>query len=265
MIATLKNKRILVTRPEHQADQLCALISSAGGQPLLFPTIEIRSLLDSKKLDRCFSSIIEYDFVIFVSRNAVTAVFEHYLKGLDFSSLNLSGQSQLLAIGSGTASALSEIGMIDVLHAGVQADSESLLLLPELNSELVSNKKVLIVRGIGGRELLADNLKERGALVDYAEVYQRVLPEYGLQQCQEVWQNDQPDAVIVSSNEGLENLLKLTAEVDQEKLFNTPLVVMSVRNAELAKEMGFVSEMEVAKAKSDEGLLSALLELVGEN
>ena len=257
---TLKNKRILVTRPAHQAKQLCRLISDVGGTAVVFPTIEIRPVLDSKKLSDCFANINQYDFVIFVSRNAVAAVFQYYLNKDDLNPGNI----QLLAIGSGTASALSELSMSDVLHAGVQADSESLLLLPELDSELVRNKKVLIVRGIGGRELLADNLKQRGALVDYAEVYQRALPEYDIQQSRELWQNEQPDAVIISSNEGLENLLKLTADVDQEKLFKTRLIVMSTRNAELAKQAGFVSETVIAKEKNDEGLLSALLELVGE-
>ncbi len=258
--ASLKNKRILVTRPAHQAEQLCRLISDVGGTAVVFPTIEIRPVLNSKELSDCFANINQYDFVIFVSRNAVAAVFQYYLNKDDLNSGNI----QLLAIGSGTASALSELSMSDVLHAGVQADSESLLLLSELDSELVRNRKVLIVRGIGGRELLADNLKQRGAWVDYAEVYQRALPEYEIQQSRELWQNEQPDAVIISSNEGLENLLKLTADVDQEKLFKTPLIMMSTRNAELAKQSGFLSETRIAKEKNDEGLLSALLELVGE-
>lgn len=264
MSAPLKNKRILVTRPAHQAEQLCRLISDVGGTAIVFPTIEIRPVVNTKKLSGCFANINQYDFVIFVSRNAVAVVFEHYLNKNDFVASNRTKQAQLLAIGSGTASALSELHLVNVLHAGVQADSESLLLLPELDSELVRNKKVLIVRGIGGRELLADNLKQRGAMVDYAEVYQRALPEYGIQQSRELWQNEQPDAVIISSNEGLENLLKLTADVDQEMLFKTPLIVMSTRNAELAKQTGFVSETGIAKQKNDEGLLSALLELVGE-
>lgn len=259
MSVTLKNKRILVTRPRHQAGQLCELISSVGGNAILFPSIEIRAILNSEKLARCFAHINKYDFVIFVSRNAVKVVFENYLDHSD-----LSGETQLLAIGSGTAAVLSEMKMINVLHAGVQADSESLLQLAELGSKYLRDKKVLIVRGVGGRELLADSLKQRGALVDYAEVYQRCLPEYEIQECHEIWQNNVPDAAIVSSNEGLENLLKLTTETDREQLFNTPLAVMSNRNADLAKEMGYVADIEIAKEKNDQGLLSALIKLVGD-
>ncbi len=259
MLVTLNNKRILVTRPKNQADYLCQLISNAVGESVLFPTIEIQPVLNSDELCNCFSNINKYDFVIFVSRNAVNVVFENYL-----SQSNLPELTQLLAIGSGTATVLAEMNITDVLHAGVQADSENLLQLPELQSDFIRDKKVLIVRGVGGRELLADNLKTRGANVDYAEVYKRCLPEYEIQERHEIWQNKTPDAVIVSSNEGLENLLKLTPEADQKQLFKTPLVVMSVRNADLAKEMGFVAEIEIAKNKNDEGLLTAVLELVGD-
>jgi uroporphyrinogen-III synthase len=255
----LNNKRILITRPKHQAGHLCDLVSKAGGYNILFPTIKIQSVLNSEVLSSCFKNINKYDFVIFVSRNAVKIVFENYINQFD-----LIKKVQLLAIGSGTAAALVERNMTDILHAGVQADSESLLQLPELQSEYVSHKKILIVRGVGGRELLADKLKERQALVDYAEVYERCLPEYEIQECHEIWQNSKPDAVIVSSNEGLINLLKLTLESDQKQLFNLPLVVMSARTVDLAKELGFVAKIGVAENKNDEGLVSALMEIVGE-
>lgn len=256
---TLNNKRILITRPEHQADHLCELILNAGGENILFPTIEIQPVLNSEKLSNCFNRINEYDIVIFVSRNAVKMMFDHYI-----SQSGLLDQLQLLAIGTGTAAALADMNMTDVLHAGVQADSESLLQLPELQSEFVRHRKILIVRGVGGRELLADNLKTRGALVEYAEVYKRCLPEYEIQDCHELWQDSKPEAVIVSSNEGFENLLKLTPESDQKQLFSLPLVVMSARTADLAKEQGFIAETGIAKSKNDEGLVTALLELVGD-
>jgi uroporphyrinogen-III synthase len=256
--ATLNNKRILVTRPRHQADQLCKMISDLNGEAVLFPVIDIKAVLDSENLSDRFANINEYDLIIFVSRNAVNVVFDHYL-----SSSDVSNQQQWLAIGSATGSALSEKGLNNVLTSD-HADSESLLELPELDSESINNKKVLIVRGVGGRELLAENLTKRGALVEYAEVYQRCLPEYEIQQCHEIWQNKHLDAVIVSSNEGLENLLKLTQQQDREQLLKIPLVVMSERNATFAKQKGFISEVKTVKTKNDEGLLSALLELFGE-
>ncbi len=256
---SLNNKRILITRPEHQAGHLCELVSNAGGENILFPTIEIKPVLRSVKLSNCFKHINEYDFVIFVSRNAVKMVFGHYIKQTE-----LPEHSQWLAIGAGTAAALADVNMTNVLNAGAQADSESLLQLPELQSEFVQHRKILIVRGVGGREILARVLKSRGAFVEYAEVYARCLPEYELQKRHEIWQHLKPEAVIVSSNEGLNNLIKLTLEANQEQLFKLPLVVMSARTADLAKELGFIANKEIAKDKNDEGLVSALLRLVGD-
>ena len=259
MTATLNNKRILVTRPEHQAGHLGELISQSGGENILFPTIDILAVLNSEILINRFNHIDEYQLIIFVSRNAVNSVFEHYLKQSD-----LSGSVQLFAIGSGTAAALAARNMTEVLHAGGQADSESLLQLEALQNEFVQNKNVLIVRGVGGRELLADVLTARGASVEYAEVYQRCLPEYEQQYRSDIWQKHNPHAVIVSSNEGLNNLLTLTLAKDQKQLFNTPLVVMSARTVDFAKEMGFIAEIEVAQTKDDAGLMTALLQLAGD-
>ncbi len=259
MTLTLNNKKVLVTRPRHQSDHLCELISNAGGSSLRFPTIEIQAVLNSEKLSNCFANINEYDYIIFVSRNAVKVVFENYLKLSD-----LANQVQLLAVGAGTTAVLAKMDIMNVLHAGAEADSESLLLLPELQREVINNKRILIVRGLGGRELLADTLKERGANVEYAEVYQRCLPEYKIQERHGLWQNDEIDVIIASSNEGLDNLLKLTEEEDKQQLFKTPLAVMSKRNANLARELGFISGLGIAKASSDEGLLAAVIELVGD-
>lgn len=259
MSITLNNKRILVTRPRHQANHLCEIISENGGQAVLFPTIEIKPEEKTEKLLSKLNAINNYDFVIFVSRNAVNVAFDLCLAGSQ-----ISEEVTLVAIGSGTAKALTKLNITKVIHAGLQADSETLLQIPELQDEVIQDKKVLIVRGVGGRSLLADNLIDRGASVTYAEVYRRCIPEYEIKEMHEIWQDIKPEAGIVTSNEGLNNLVSLTPGDDRQQLFKTPLVAISTRNAVLAKELGFMSEIKVAKNKNDEGLLSALLKLVGD-
>jgi len=256
---TLDKKRILVTRPKHQAGHLCELITAQGGQAIAFPTIEIQPVKDlDKNLSRS-NALSEYDFVIFVSRNAVKLAFDHYLN-----LASLPEHITVFAIGAGTAEALSDLKIMNVIHAGVQADSEALLHLSEMQKERLTGKKVLIIRGVGGREYLADNLKKRGASVDYAEVYKRCLPGYDVKNSHKIWQDIKPDAIVITSNDGLSNLLRLVPETDQPQLFATPLVLMSARSDNLAKELGFVSVTGIAIEKNDEGLLSALLDLLGE-
>lgn len=259
MSVTLDNKRILVTRPKHQADHLCELITANGGQAIAFPTIEIQAVDKPDTIFKSSDALFEYDFVVFVSRNAVKIAFDQFQN-----LVNLPERINIVAIGAGTADALSDVSFTNVIHAGKQADSEALLNLAEMQQERITGKKVLIVRGVGGREYLADNLTKRGAKVDYAEVYKRCLPEFDVKDSHIIWQDTKPDAIVITSNDGLNNLVHMTSETDQPQLFTTPLVLMSSRSDNLAKELGFVSDTSIAIDKNDEGLLSALLDLVGE-
>lgn len=259
MSVTLDKKRILVTRPKHQADPLCELIRSNKGQAIAYPTIEIQPANTHAKILVRENTFSEFDFIVFVSRNAVKMAFDHYL-----SLVSLPAHIKVFGIGAGTAETLSSFNIKNVIHAGAQADSEALLGLPEMQEERLTGRKVLIIRGVGGREYLADNLKGRGASVEYAEVYKRCLPEYDVKDSHKIWQDIKPDAIIVTSNDGLNNLVHLTPETDQPQLFATPLVLMSARSDNLAKELGFVSVTGIAIDKNDQGLLSALLDLVGE-
>ena len=185
--------------------------------------------------------------------------FDRYL-----SLARLPAHIKIFAIGAGTADVLLARNIKNVIHAGVQADSRAFLNLSQMQKRRLKDKKVLIIRGIGGRQYLADNLKSRGASVDYAEVYKRCLPEQDVNNIYQEWQNTKLDAIVITSNEGLNNLVSLVSENDHSRLFNTPLVLMSIRNENLAKELGFVSNTSIAINKSDEGLLLAILDLVGE-
>ncbi len=255
----LKKKKILVTRPKHQADNLCNLISSNGGEAIAFPTIDIQPIHESDKNFVKSNSFSGYDFIIFISRNAVEFAFDRYL-----SLVRLPSHIKIFAIGAGTAKVLLDRNVKNVIHAGVQADSNALLDLSQMQEKRLKDKKVLIIRGVGGREYLAENLKSRGASVDYAEVYKRCLPENDISDIYQAWQNTKLDAIVITSNEGLNNLVSLISENNQLQLFNTPLVLMSTRSDRLAKELGFVSNTSIAVNKSDEGLLLAILDLVGE-
>ena len=255
MSGSMENKRILITRPKQQAQRLIELVSASGATPIAFPTIEIKPIESSS----VFNNIEQYDQLIFISRNAVDLAFDLYL-------LNekLPENIEIFAVGAGTAEELTEKKVLNVIHTGSQADSESLLQCPALQAELVAGKQILIVKGVGGRKLLADTLIKRGANVRQAEIYQRCLPQYEIADIKNIWHKNKPDVIITTSAEGLSNLVALTIKEYQAALFNTPLLLMSARHSELAKELGFVADMLVVKERSDAGLLSTLLEIVGD-
>ena len=215
---------VLVTRPRQQSAELTAAIDAAGGRSIPFPVIEIvpRSMTE---IDEDSARLHTPDIVIYVSRNAV----EH---GLAWNSRGL-----VAAVGPSTAAALEAAGRIVDIVPEIGFDSESLLAEPAMND--VAGKTVRIVRGIGGRELLADTLRERGASVEYLAVYERRLPSYPDTELDELarrWLSGDIDVVTVMSVESLKNLLTLLPASCITALAKTPLVTPAARVLKEAQE-----------------------------
>jgi len=160
---SLDGLRVLITRPQQQAKDLCEMVEDAGGIAIPFPVINIKPIATQNWSN---IALAEQDMIIFVSRNAVT----FFIAGIEG---DLPVNIQLVAVGAATATSMSEHGLRVDIQPPEPAGSESLLAMPALNN--VKDKKVLIVRGQGGRELLADTLTTRGAKISYIEIYQRSL------------------------------------------------------------------------------------------
>ena len=251
----LKGKKILVTRPVHQANRLCSMIEQAGGVPIRLPAIDIQPIVDRGRIDIVLSRLDKYAIAIFVSRNAV--FYAMPLLGDRKSAL---AALQIIALGQGTAAALSAAGLPSAIHGGAQADSEALLDLPVLQEAAVRKQRIVIFRGTGGRELLADTLRARGAEVDYAEVYQRRKPHYDKSLLDKIWCTEKPDQLVVTSSEALHNLFTMLGPGHRGIMLDTPMVVIGARMAEQARELGFKRQPAIADATSDEGLLRAILQ-----
>ena len=215
--APLAGVGVLVTRPAGQAVELVSAIEAAGGRSVMFPVIEIvpRS---PQEIEASLASMKDPDIVIFISRNAV----EH--------GLAWSGDGAIAAVGPATAAAVEAAARVVDLRPAVGFDSESLLEEPELKD--VRGKKIRIIRGNGGRELLATTLRERGASVDYLEVYSRQAPEYAAAETAAIAQQlegGEIDAIVVMSVESLRNLLALLPQSCHRVLAETPLVTPASR------------------------------------
>lgn len=254
MTDVLNGKKVLVTRPARQSDHLCAMILQAGGVPIRLPAIDIQPITNRRAVDVIFSGLRNYEIAIFISRNAVFHAMSLLQGGAD----RLAGL-QLVALGEGTAAALSAAGLQVVAHGGTQADSEALLALPLFQEAAVRNKRIVIFRGAGGRELLADTLRARGAQVDYAEVYQRVRPHYEKAVLDKIWFVDRPDRMVVTSSEALHNLFAILGPEHRVIMLDTGLVVIGARMAALAQDLGFRKPPVIAEA-TDAGLLRALMQ-----
>jgi len=250
----------VITRPLGQAEKLQSMIAEEGGEALLYPLIAISSLSDYRAFDATIADLAQYDWVIFISSNAVQFGMPRMRQVLgDFPE-----KLQFAAIGPVTAAELGRYGVQQVLTPKDRFDSEALLALPQMQA--VQGKKCMIVRGVGGREVLAKTLETRGALVAFAECYQRVNPQSDDGFLRALWQNKQLDALVVTSSEAMRHLIEL-ARADLQKpqtaswLRNTAICVNHARIAEEAA--GINLNIHVADAPGDAAMLQCLIRTSG--
>lgn len=249
----LAGQAILVTRPAEQASHLCDLIRTANGEAILFPTVLIRPSARAAEAQAYLAK--PWDILIFISRNAVNFALELFPGG-QLPPPPPAGP-MVAAVGAATATALRDAGRPPNLIPGQRFDSEGLLELPELVH--VSGQRILIVRGEGGRPMLGDTLRQRGAEVVYAEVYRRGLPESDARDQLPLW-HDKLRMLTATSDEVLHNLCRLVPESELPWLRALPLAVYSGRTAASAMELGFRT-VAVASESSDPALLDALCRL----
>ncbi len=244
---------VLVTRPAHQAEHLCALIRAEGGRPICFAVLEIVDPEDLSPFHALVDRLDDFDIAVFISPNAVARALNGIL-----ARRRLPPHLKLATVGKGSARELERMGLeADLCPAG-RFNSEALLELPAMQE--VAGKHIVIFRGEGGRELLADTLAERGAVVEYAEVYRRVQPKADVGELLRHWARGEIQSVVVTSNEGLRNLFDMVGKLGQQWLRNTRLVVVSERAAALAQDLGFKRPAVVTREASDEAIVEALRE-----
>ncbi|WP_153129830.1 uroporphyrinogen-III synthase [Dechloromonas hortensis] len=247
----LAGKTIVVTRPRAQAAPLAAAIAEAGGAPLLFPLLEISPAGDPQPLAAAIARLAAYRLAVFISPNAVDYAVPAMLARGPWPAGLIPA-----AVGQGTVKALAALGIDGCIAPSTRFDSEALLELPELAAAQIAGRRVAIFRGDGGRELLADTLRQRGATVDCITCYRRSGPTDGVAPLLAAWRAGRLDALTVSSSEGLRYLVDLLDAEGRAFLQKTPLFVPHARIAENARALG-LSKIILTEA-ADAGLLAGL-------
>ena len=254
MPADLTGLRVLITRPSHQAGPLMAQLEAAGAKPWLFPLLDIVAVT-SVELERQLKHLEQYDLAVFISPNAV-----HY--GIEAVTAHQSWPSALTLVTVGTGSAReleARLHRIPDIMPASGNDSEALLAEPAMQQ--VKGKRILIFRGRGGREYLAQSLRSRGAEVDYAEVYERCRPKVDTGPLNAAIRNKQLDAILITSNEALDNLLAMVEPASLTALHQIHMVVIHPRQAEHVRQHGFIHEPILAQNGSDDAIIKALTSL----
>ncbi|MFO1351273.1 MAG: uroporphyrinogen-III synthase [Gammaproteobacteria bacterium] len=250
----MHDKNILVTRPALQAEGLCALLEAEGANPIRFPTLEILPPRDPQAAARVIDQLARFDLAIFISANAV----EHALPLIQ---QLITPRLKLAVVGQASARALAGFGYAPHIVPASDFSSEGLLAVPALQA--LQGKRIVIFRGEGGRELLAEALRARDADVVYAEVYRRSVPALDPAPLIARWHRGDIDAVTVTSNEALQNLFAMIGADGQQWLRTTPLVVVSARARALAQTLGVRAPVAEAEAASDVAIVATLRKLLG--
>lgn len=241
-----------MTRPAHQADKLCDLIEQQGGEAIRFPTLDIIAVKNSKVRQQ-LELLNKWDWLIFISCNAV-----NFALAANNGKIDIFKQSAIAAVGKATKQGLLSAGLNVDLVPEKHFNTEGLLATKAMQH--INGKTCLIVRGIGGRETLANTLRDRGAVVEYMEVYSREVPNVDACYVKDMLKQQTLDAITITSGDALKNLVLMIGAELADKLMAVPLIVISNRIKKLAEKSGF-KMIAVTENPSDTAISKAVEEM----
>jgi len=234
---SLPGRRILVARPAGQNARLLQLLTDAGWQAQCFPLMEIRP--QAAALATLAQQAAAADWLFFVSPSAIDLAWPALPRPLS---------ARLACVGPSSARKLAGLSGQDILYPSSGSDSEALLALPQLAD--IAGQRWLIVRGCGGRALLAETLRQRGASVELAEIYQRVdgQPDWSL------LDNGLPDALILTSSEMAEQLFRLAGPARARTL---QCLLYCVPHPRIAERLQALGATRIVTTRADDDALVA--------
>lgn len=242
---------VLVTRPAGQGQSLSGALKSRGYSCQSLPLLLLQGLEELPvTAQQCLRELDQFQHIIFISTNAV-----HYgMAHLSRTAIGLPTDTQWYAIGTATASRLAEHGLVVNASTGGMT-TESLLAHPALRD--ITGQRVLIVKGCGGRISLREGLQSRGARVDEFECYRRDRPAMAEGVLLKYLTEWQIGLILISSGEGLANMMALLGDSLPSEVAPLPLIVPSARVLAQAGEIGFNNVQQAANA-SDQAMLDAV-------
>lgn len=254
----LSGLQVVITRPEEQAQAWAKQLEALGATTIVTPMLAIQALSKSEDTQAITTTLLkldEYQKALFVSQNAVNYACEW----IDRYWPQLPQGLAFFAIGEATAQLLEK--KLEHLGALVEApqqamNSEALLNLDAL--QRVAGEKIVIFRGVGGRTHLGKSLEARGALIDYCELYQRVIPDkFDENKISSLIDSQQAAVISVHSGETLENLCTRLSELQLRWAKQQTLLLPGERVAGIAKTLGF-SKLIIAENATHESMIGAL-------
>ena len=251
----LFGRKILITRSRAQASQFRAKLEELGAQPVEIPTIRTAPLEDYTQLDSALGRLSSYGWVIFVSSNAVDAVFSRMTHfGKDARAF---GGVCVGAIGPATSAALNGRG---ITADFIPTRPVSEVVLEELSRREWDGVKALLPGADIGRDVLHRGLTGLGAKVDLIPAY-RTVPVTGVKDKARKALESGVDAVTFTSSSTVKNLLDLL-DGDRKALEGSRIACIGPTTAATAHQLGLTVDL-VADVHTVDGLVDALVSYFG--
>ena len=245
-MGVLTGLRIVVTRAAHQAEELARPLRERGAEPILLPVIAIGPPADPKPLQQSAAQANDYDWIIFSSANAISAFaacLRHPARAL---------KPRIAAIGVATRQAAEEHGFsVTVTPEKFVAES----LLQALQAENLNGSRILIPCAAVTRDVIAPELRRRGARVDVIEAYRNLLPPEAAQEAAKIFRNPYPDWVTFASSSAVHNLVRL---IGTDALRNVKIAGIGPVTSETIRQYGLEIAAEAA-VHTVEGLVEAII------
>ncbi len=256
---------VLNTRPSRQARALGQAIDQSGGQQIAFPALVIQPFF-SRLAMTILASGQHFDVVIFVSANAVTVlqrllsddarIDSEQRQKVATTLAGLTENTTVIAVGEATANVLRSHGLQPLIPEQGDYRSEALLQLPILQN--AAKHKILLVKGEGGRNLLADILRKVGATLSILECYRRLPSNADPQHVSAGLERGVIDIVIVTSIDSAAALLAHFGQEQRRRLLDLPWLVLSERMQQTCRQLGCNNRLLVPAQINQQGIVACL-------
>lgn len=225
----------VLTRPSHQVPAWQQYLCKARVPHFVFPTVEIRPYFDIVTTD-ILSAVAAADLIVITSANSIFCAEESLIGLLQ------RHPEKIYCLGEGTAASLRQ-HQIEPHFIGAEGfTSERLLTQPCFSTENIAGKSVVVLSGVGGREILADTLKQRSARLTKIPLYQRATPVYSRDALQSDFQAFRQHEIVwmITSSSAIDGLHRLTPASFQTWMLQQRMVVVSERILSYAIRCGHI-------------------------
>jgi len=253
----LFGKRVLITRPEGQSDEMARLLRDAGADPVELPTVRIVAPRDPALMANAVAHLDQYAWVVFTSVNGVEATFS----ALDAMQRDARafGAARIAAIGPATAAALRERGIrADVVPDEYRGEAVAQAILAA--SSNLQGTKILLPRAEVARDVLPEMLRSAGATVEVVPAY-RTEPASAddFAHIRQRLEEGTLEIVTFTSSSTVKQLVDGLGANAQTLLSRVAVAAIGPITADTARELGLAVTV-TASAYTAPGLVAALIE-----